>query len=141
MPVELLHRYSKLPKPPLYLKSNTSSSRHISHSGIHRIQRRFSRETIAQLVADYQTGLSTAVLMQRYHLGKGPVLRILDQAGVTRHPNTLSDEQLAEAAELYRQGWSLVRLSEHLDIAQTTVWHGLKRMGVEMRKSWERGWS
>lgn len=136
--MELLHRYSKLPKPPPYPKSNTSSSRQISHSGIHCIERRLGPDAIAQLVADYQTGLSTAVLMQRYHLGKGPVLRILDQAGVTRHPNTVSNEQLAEAAELYNQGWSLVRLSEHLDIAQTTIWRGLKRMGVEMRKSWER---
>jgi hypothetical protein len=105
---------------------------------IHAVRKRFSPETIAELVADYQTGLSTAVLMRRYHLGKGPVLRILDQAGVTRHPNSLSDEQLEEAAELYRQGWSLVRLSEHLDVAQTTVWRGLHRMGVAMRRRWER---
>jgi transposase len=139
--VEVIHRYSKLPKPPYVNHRNTSSFRDISHSSIHCIQRRFSPETIALVVADYQTGLSTAALMQRYHIGKSAVLGILNRAGVIRHQKTLSDEQLAEAAELYRQGWSLVQLSEHLDTAQTTVWRGLKRMGVDMRKPWERGQS
>ncbi len=137
--MELVQRYSKLPVMPRIARSDGVRSVPTARPRIHAVRKRLSPDTIAQLVADYQAGLSTAVLMERYHIGKGPVLRLLDQAGVTRHPNTLSDEQLAEAAELYRQGWSLVRLSEHLDVAQTTIWSGLKRMGVQMRKSWERG--
>lgn len=96
-------------------------------------------ETIAQLVADYQAGLPAGALMKRHGIGKGTVLGILHDAGVVRRREVLTDEQLAEASELYQQGWSLVRLGEYFGFHQSAVWSGLKRLGVEMRRPWERG--
>ncbi len=79
------------------------------------------------------------MLVKQFDLSKGAVLRILDEAGVIRRQRRATAEQLNEAVELYAQGWSLVRLSQHLGFGQSTVWLWLKERGVVMRRSWERG--
>lgn len=65
---------------------------------VHNVRKRLGPGTSAQLVADYQAGLPTAVLMERYGIGKGTVLGILHEADVVRRREVLTDEQLAEAA-------------------------------------------
>jgi hypothetical protein len=77
-------------------------------------------------------------LTTKYDIGKGTVLRLLDDAGVIRAQHRLTMGQLEEAGTLYVQGWSLSRLGEHFGFDQATIWNGLKRKGVTMRKPWER---
>jgi hypothetical protein len=79
--------------------------------------------------------------MRRYGLGKGTVLNVLREAGAIREQHRPSTAQLAEAAQLYAQGWSLVKLGEHFGFDQSTIWKGLTRSGVKMRRPWERGLS
>jgi len=50
----------------------------------------------------------------------------------------MTDAQLKEAAELYQRGWSSVQISEYFSFDQSTVWCALKRMGVQMRRPWQR---
>jgi hypothetical protein len=52
--------------------------------------------------------------MQQFGFGKGPVLRILNEAGVTRRPRMMTEEQIATAAQLYAEHWSTTKLGEHL---------------------------
>jgi transposase len=104
---------------------------------VHQARRRLGSEAITLLITDYQAGASAAALMKQYGIGKGTVLGILNEAGAIRRRRCLTNEQLAEAAELYRQGWSLVRLGERFGFDQSAVWSALKRQGVTMRRPWE----
>jgi hypothetical protein len=93
---------------------------------------------VGRLVADYEAGNSTTALMKQYGLGKGTVLRILDEACIIRRQRRATAEQMDEAVKLYAPGWSLVRLGEYFGASQSAVWLWLKERGVVMRRPWER---
>ncbi|MFL6137370.1 MAG: helix-turn-helix domain-containing protein [Frankiaceae bacterium] len=95
--------------------------------------------TIAQLVADYMAGAPSAELMRTYQLGKGTVLGLLREAGVTLRHQGLSEEDLAEAKALYAAGLSVVKVANKLGQATGTVYWALKRAGVKMRSPNDRG--
>jgi hypothetical protein len=136
--VELMQRYSKLADLSKIGHSTTVRSVPIARRRIHSARKRLGPEAVAQLVADYQAGVPATQLMGTYGIGKGAVLRILHEAGVIRSRPSLTSARLQEAAELYGQGWSLVRLGEHFGFDQSAIWLGLKRMKVPMRRPWER---
>ena len=48
-----------------------------AESRVHKLDRRLSPALVAQIVADYESGLSSVKLMQKYGLGKGRILRLL----------------------------------------------------------------
>jgi hypothetical protein len=75
--------------------------------------------------------------MQQFGLGKGPVLDILNAAGVTRKRRRMTQAQIAEAADLYSKGWSTIKLGEHFGFNPGTVWLNLKQYDVPMRQPWE----
>ena len=136
--VELMQRYSKLadvsktyrsgavPGVPLE-RTNRSTHR------IHNVRKRLGPEAIAQLVSDYQAGASTLALMQQYSIGKGTVLGILDDHGVTRRHQPLTEDQVQQAIELYQQGWSLARVGRRLGRDDTLIHLTLKRAVVARR--------
>lgn len=136
--VDLLHRYANLPRPSTIDTYTTIRPVPIANPRIHNTRKRLGSEITPQLVADYEAGQSTPALMKRYKLGKGTVLKILNEAGVVRKQRHPSPEQVDEIVELYQQGWSLVRIGEYVDFDQSAVWHWLKERGVKRRKSWER---
>jgi DNA-directed RNA polymerase specialized sigma24 family protein len=47
-------------------------------------------------------------------------------------------ERLDEVIRLYGDGWSCQRLAERYGCDDETVRQSLKRMGVRLRKPWER---
>lgn len=51
--------------------------------------------------------------MQTYHPGKGTVLSILAQHGVAMRGQGIPEDRLSEVIELYKSGWSLMRVGEH----------------------------
>jgi hypothetical protein len=51
----------------------------------------------------------------------------------------MNEQEIVEAARLYRQGWSLARLGGHFGVDGATVWRDLRQRGVLMRKPYERG--
>jgi hypothetical protein len=66
------------------------------------------------------------------------VLSILDDHGVTRRHQPLTEDQVQQATELYQQGWSLAQVGEHLGRDATVILLVLKRAGVARRRPWER---
>ena len=68
--MELLGRYSKMP-PPLAVKLDARARKpKAARPGVHAARRRLSPETVNQLVADYEAGKSSTVLMKTYDLGE-----------------------------------------------------------------------
>jgi hypothetical protein len=100
---------------------------------IHDARRRLSPEIIQQLIHDYEAGQSTPALMTTYGLGKGAVLRLLEEAGVQRRGQGQKNIQLEEAIQLYEQGWSLVNLAVRYDCNGETVRQALMGAGVKLR--------
>jgi hypothetical protein len=82
--VELLGLYSKLSKLPDFTYAHARTQPEPVPRHIHDARRRLGPDVIAQLVHDYKSGQSTTALMSTYGLGKGAVLRLLEEAGVQR---------------------------------------------------------
>jgi hypothetical protein len=136
--VELVQRYSNLPVVARFTSSTPVPGVPLERTGrsshrVHNVCKRLGPEVIAQLVADYQAGLSTTVLTSKYSLGKGTVLRILDDHGVTRRHQPLTEEQMQQAVELYQQGWSLARVGQYLGRDASMIHLTLKRVGMARR--------
>lgn len=88
---------------------------------------RLSTEVIAQLVVDYQAGVSSPELQKRYGLSKGTVLRLLNEAGVEMRRRGLSAEQLGEVVRLYESGMTIREVARDLGVPKTTVQNALER--------------
>jgi hypothetical protein len=71
--------------------------------------------------------------MATYQLGRGTVLQLLAEAGVTMRHQGLSEQETAEAASLYASGLSVVTVADRLARPMSTVYLALKRAGVVMR--------
>jgi hypothetical protein len=74
---------------------------------------------IAQLVEDYEAGVETTELTERYRLGKGTVLKLLRVHGVAMRRQGLSPAEIDEAIQLYAAGWSLAKIGERFGRAHT----------------------
>ena len=87
--VDLLGRYSNLRDLQQWLKElykeleqQPQVTRKPPVAGhIHKIEMRLGRETIAQIVADYQAGYTSTQLIAEYGIGKTSMLRLLHEAG------------------------------------------------------------
>jgi transposase-like protein len=99
----------------------------------HRLDRRLSAETIAELVQAYQDGASTPQLRQRYELGQSSVIKLLHEHGVVMRNQGLADEDLSIAAELYRGGETLAELGQRFGVSPNAVRRALVSAGVVMR--------
>ena len=100
---------------------------------VHRLDRRLSAETIAELVQAYCDGASTPELERRYALGHASVIRILHRHGVTMRNEGLADRNIPTAAELYRSGNTLAQLGKQFEISPNAVRRALVTAGVVMR--------
>lgn len=80
----------------------------------YKLDQRLDAETIAQLVADYEAGASSAQLGRDYGMSKTSVLRLLHEAGATIRRQGLTPEQIEQAILLYAAGLSLVQVGAEL---------------------------
>jgi len=133
--VELLGRYSNLPNLPQILKYNTSHTVPIATPHVHPARRRLSAETVQQLTTDYQAGVPSTQLAQRYGISKGAVLRLLRKQGIPTRRQSMTAAETEQAARLYQAGNSLAAIGAKLGYDHGTVHHALKRAGVAMRDS------
>ena len=86
---------------------------------------------IEQIIAKYQSGVSTNQLMTEHHLAKRTISALLKANGVRLRRHGLSSEQTREAADLYRAGFSLAWIANHFaGTSPTTVARALQRSGV-----------
>lgn len=115
------------------------SSRDISALLPFKLDQRLDAETLASLVADYESGTPTTQLTGKYGLGKGSVLRLLRECGAKIRQQGVPDDEIATASQLYLEGWSLSRLGKRYGCDLSTVRNTLRRNGIEMRP--RPGWS
>jgi hypothetical protein len=85
---------------------------------------------VAALIADYEGGTPSTALMVKYNIGKGTVLKILEDHGVSRRNQPLSPDQCTEAIDLYLSGWSMAKVGRHYGRAHTVIRDLLKRRSV-----------
>jgi hypothetical protein len=98
-----------------------------------KVRLRLSRDQVAQLVSEYQSGTEIYELAQCWGLHRTTVAAHLRRAGVERRQRGLTEQQLDEAARLYGAEWPLRRLAERYDCDYETVRRGLLGCGVRMR--------
>jgi hypothetical protein len=143
--VELLRRYSRYDnlRKPLrkILDAAGSASRKLrpaakNGSGtVHKLDQRLEPVVVAKLIAEYEAGTSTTQLAALFELSKGAVLTLLHEAGVPMRRRPLTDQELADARQLYESGLSLVAVGERIGRHHTTVHLSLRRAGVVRRAS------
>lgn len=71
-------------------------------------------------------------------LGEGSVIKLLRGASVPIRNQGLTNDQIAEAAQLYTSGQSLGAIAAHLGVDPTTVHRHQRRCGVRMRDTYGR---
>ena len=139
--VELLRRYSKLPK--CIITGITTTDKRIERPPAppRRVKYRLDRAAIANICAQYQAGSHPSELAREYGIAKNTVVQLLIREGIPiRHRKTgLSAEQTVEAIQLYSDGRSLVQVGQAMGVSQSSVWDALKRAGVPMRSAHEVG--
>jgi hypothetical protein len=102
---------------------------------VHKITRRLTDATRAEIVASYEAGTPSTQLIEQYRLGKGTVLRLLREEGVTVRRQPLTDAEVREALALYESGWSMARIGDKLARQHTVIRDVLDRTGVQRRDS------
>jgi len=104
----------------------------------HKLSQRLDPAVVVQLAADYEAGLSSERLMAKYHLGKGPVLKLLHEQGVTLRRTAIDPAEVERAVQLYAQGLSCLRIATDLNHRPSTIWSMLTRAGVQLRGAHDR---
>ncbi|MFC9692288.1 helix-turn-helix domain-containing protein [Kribbella sp. NPDC056951] len=104
-------------------------------SRVHKLDERLDAETMAQIVAEYEAGGSSASIGALFSLSKRSVIKILREAGVkVRYPR-MTEAELRRAIALYNSGSSLLEVGNRLGRDHSTIHKALKRHGVRMRDS------
>ena len=108
--------------------------------GNHQTQIRLRRADIERLIAAYVEGNSVPQLSGRFNIHRTTVLAHLERNAVPRRRMgpKLSDEDVDEAADLYRDGFSLDVIGHRFRVAPDTVGKALRRVDVQIRP--RRGW-
>lgn len=107
-----------------------------------RARQRLHQLTPAEAVAvaqQYQAGADMRALAIAFKVHRTTVSQCLHELGVPLRRQGLRDEDMAEAAQFYRAGWSLARLGDKYGCAHTAVRTRLLEHGVQLRP--RRGWS
>jgi hypothetical protein len=92
-------------------------------------------EKVNQLVADYQSGITTTQLMKDYKISKTSVLKLLKNAGVKMRHQSLTKEQVNEAAVLYEGGRSLAVVAATMGLPQESLRRAMITIGMKMRST------
>jgi transposase-like protein len=108
------------------------------HRSEYRTARRLSPAEVDELVGAYQEGAAVHELAARFSVHRATISRHLEQQGVETRPPTLTATDVAQAADLYRMGWSLATIGERYGTTSSTVRRYLLAAGLKMRGPNER---
>jgi DNA-directed RNA polymerase specialized sigma24 family protein len=97
-----------------------------------QVQVRLSDNQITDLVAAYRDGTKINDLAKSFAINRTTVLAHLKRAKVPQRRGRV-ERSVEAAALLYEDGWSLVRIGDHMGVNPSTVWTALRRHGVQMR--------
>jgi len=82
----------------------------------------------------YEAGATTTQLANEYGVAKSTIIGILRSAQVVVRRQSLTPEQVSEAARLYRKGLSLSQVATQLGVNQETMRVAVIRAGVALRE-------
>jgi hypothetical protein len=105
----------------------------------YRTARQLRPVEVDELVQGYEAGATVFQLGDRFGIDRRTVGKHLRARGIDTTPPGLRPDDIPRAAELYRAGWSLARISREFDTTHMTVRARLLEAGVVMRTPWERG--
>jgi predicted HTH domain antitoxin len=131
--VEVLGRYSKLPKLPNPPQETGPSRQPTERPRTHKVAQRLDAETIAQIVTAYEAGQTSIELATRYGVSKNAVLRLLRDRKIEIRHQPLTLEQLEEAVRLYQSGLSLAKVGAHFGRDASFIHLAFKRHGIPRR--------
>lgn len=72
-------------------------------------------------------------LASRFGIERRTVSNILHRHDVPMRRRSLSPDQVQTAVHLYKLGWSLTRIGQHLGVAHTTILIALRQYGIPTR--------
>jgi hypothetical protein len=98
-----------------------------------KLRGRPPRSIIAQMILDYQAGLSTRDVAGKYDLPKTSALMILRAEGVLRPREQITEAQIRQASRLIQQGDTFSKAAAQLGVASSTLRYQLKRRGLPTR--------
>lgn len=102
------------------------------------LQLRLTPVEIASIVAEYKAGAHCTDLASKHQIAKASVLKILEEHGVPKRRQGLTEDQIDEAARRYEAGESLARVAASLGTGATTINRVLTARGVRIRGRHER---
>ena len=104
------------------------------------IQRRLSPTDINELIAAYRAGATTNELADQYEIHRTTIAATLDRHHVERRhsQSEWTNDNLADAADLYATGHSLAAVAARYGIDPQTVADRFRRAGIPVRT--RRGW-
>ncbi len=99
-------------------------------------QHRITPAETELLIERYEAGESEPDLAAAFGIHRVTVMRMLQRHGVERRvfERKLTDEQIAEAAELYTGGMRTGLIAARFGVDPQTVRNGFKRMGVSLQR-------
>ena len=95
--------------------------------------KRLNATELDLLVAGYQAGATVYELAEQFHIHRNTIARRLKAQGVQLRNSTLTDSEQARAVELYATDLSTLQIGQQLGRNPSTIWHALKRAGVQLR--------
>ena len=96
-------------------------------------KRHLSPDHIEQIVAGYLAGTTARELGKRFEVDRTTVSGILKSNGVTMRQHPMQTAEIEQAIQLYKSGWSLVKIAERIPYDPSTIWRTLRLRRVEMR--------
>ena len=96
-------------------------------------QRRLTPAEQVAVAQAYQAGADMKDLAAAYGVHRHSISHCLRALGIPLRRQGLQERDVAEAARLYLEGWSLARLGEHYGCHLTHVHQKLIAHGVQMR--------
>ncbi|MCU1367528.1 MAG: hypothetical protein JWN39_3167 [Ilumatobacteraceae bacterium] len=104
-------------------------------------QTRLNEADQALAIVAYRTSGSINVVAREFGINRRTAANILERHSLDRYYNVLTAEHIREAATLYRDGWSLAKLGQHLGVDAGTVRRALRKAGVTMRPVGTNQWT
>jgi DNA-binding transcriptional ArsR family regulator len=98
-----------------------------------RVFRQLTSGEIDGLVEQYRAGRTVFELAEAFGIHRVTVGQHLRARGIDTKPPAMRDEDVPEAASLYKEGWSLARLAQRFGTTSKSVQTRLLAAGVTMR--------
>ena len=131
--MELLGRYSRLGRRLGQLDGLGEVTVARPHGPLRSDKQRQVRlrpEQIDEIVVRYRNGETAPMLAEAFGVHRKTILLALRRRGVEPRYRRLDDDDVAQAACWYHEGWSLARIGGELGADASTVRRALLRAGV-----------